>query len=572
MSDYISPIITSPAGSQVVLQSRKKQVLARVCQEGQECKDTVIFEYEGKDGEKLAEASARQLARLTANRDLYQGYFGYKKNKIVIGNKTVGSSVVMDLSGQNSPDKKVAVFFSNLWFSGLISSREIARLKLAELRTVDALLKDQQLNGYLDLATNYFQSEEYANSERSVRKIIDFEFSPTSNGPILFNDAVFLLVDLERLQAIKGWSIRYLDQAIDHLVKYERKLEKNQFGFKARYNYELLRTCVMQQRLFPKIEWKNEAACSKKQIESYYHNATEGYNRHMLPYDDNFLAVRSFLEKGSYHLSRRDLNQAAVEYQKALDLINFIKSTFSVTDGDPKERWQELAGRLNWANKAAGYLFGKKAGIYSFALTSSLERGIRWVLPWEKSNQFDPKYFKIFEAQTYIGLAEIERTKADLNLPHRELKLKTSLRLLELALFLTRQLKKDDIADFYSRKMFEERTTYYEAEIAYAEMLVQFSALNHSSSSLRKAEKAAQEVRAERGDEPTDILYLRSLLLIGDIRSQEKKYGEAKDLYRTILANISRLEQELHKGQPLLPSFHQVKETARNHLSFISEI
>ena len=584
--------ITTPSGNKVYLRTEQNKVVANVCKDEGDCKETTLIEYSGFGWGKHAEESAKNLAGVIAKRDLYEGYIALKKDgRLVIDNSRLPFTAItlLDLSQENltksDRDEKIGLFLVNLWTSGILSAAEIAQIQIDRLETkilgfsrVQYRPRDAKLDGYLQLASAYFlEPENYEKAEKYANRIINYKLSVTTARPGSSDEAVFLLTDVKRITAIKTWSVEYMDQAMAVLLDNEKKLRKLELGYKVRYNYELLKTCVMYEQLFPGTDWRHYSHCQEEKLNHYYNNTTRIYNRRAPIFSDNFIAVRTFLQTATHHLSNGNLEEAKHEYQKAIYLVNFIKTSQSVRAGDLNLNWEIFSGYMGPISRTIGKIFGKRAGLWAFAQVSEIDRTFRgdFKTGWRKiqNDQFNPRFFVMFEAQAYRGLAGIHKKLADMDSSQTEKHLTTAKNLIEISYTRVKQIKQEDVIEFYHKKRFEERMAYYDVMVDYANVIIDLQSLgsNLSPEQLQLAEKAIEEVIRDKADEPTDVTYLKALLVQGNLKLATSKHREAAERYKLVLSGISKVETKL-KGISLPPFYQYLKAIALGRLAVISEI
>ena len=114
---------------------------------------------------------------------------------------------------------------------------------------------------------------------------------------------------------------------------------------------------------------------------------------------------------------------------------------------------------------------------------------------------------------------------------------------------------------------------YYDVMVDYANVIIDLQSLgsNLSPEQLQLAEKAVEEVIRDKADEPTDVTYLKALLVHGNLKLANGKHREAAERYKLVLSGISKVETKL-KGISLPPFYQYLKAIALGRLAVISEI
>jgi len=111
--------------------------------------------------------------------------------------------------------------------------------------------------------------------------------------------------------------------------------------------------------------------------------------------------------------------------------------------------------------------------------------------------------------------------------------------------------------------MYEERETYYEVLVTYAEILWYLYESNPQVVNLEDIEKYVREVEKARKAKPLDIIYLKSLFILGNLEQAKTNYQKAGEIYNKALLIISQAKTETRE---LPPHFKMLEETIEKKL------
>ncbi len=564
--------------------SLDKRVHSKVCPKNREnnCIETELIELRGSSARRRARESAHNLRKVINNNDIYNVPLVIDGCKLKVPSRwfswlpytttTILDLCPEDLSKAELQDRFV-YFFNKLWSSGIMPSpEELAKVNLRKLLKWMRfrLFRDPKLKGWLDIASYNFQLGNYKNATEYTYKIIHFMLTVTASRPMFYDEAVFLLTDILRTQALKYGDVSYINKTISLLHLHQKKLKRVEPGYRVRYNYEFLKTCAISEQVFSETEWENHSACSEDKVRQYRENATFRYNLYTPTFSDNFLGVRTFIEYAKYLTALDNIEEAKKELQNALALIDLIDDCFAASLSGPSRGWKlyepYMRDQDRWIGKGS-----KKAGLWSYALRCQVARNLRRGLKfWKPAKQFDPKLFRVFRAQAYLVMAEIEKRLAKKG--QRTNHLLQAKRYLKKAFSIVRKIQSYDVFKFYTA-MFEEQQTYYDVLISYAEVLYDFYSTGGKKyrKYLKRAERLIREVQRQKASKPLDITYLRALLLLGSIEERNQRNKEAAEIYNTIIRNIKRAEKRLPKDQVLAPVYQYLKRAALFRASILRE-
>jgi hypothetical protein len=565
--------------------SLDKRVYAKVCPKNRKdsCIETKLIELKGRAARRRARESAHNLRGVTDNNNIYNVPLVIDGCELKVPHRwfpawvPYTTTTILDLCPEGLSKAELqdrfVYFFNRLWSSGIMpSGEELAgmRLDTLEAELPYRLFRDVKLKAWLDVASLYSQLGDYKKARKYVSKIINFNLTATAPRPMFYDEAIFLLTDILRAQALKYGNIRYLNKIIPLLLRNQKKLKSLERGYRVRYNYELLKTCAIAEQVFSETEWENYSACSQDKVGQYRESATFRYNLYTPTFKDNFLGVRTFIEYAKYLTALDKLEEAREELQNALALIDLIDDCYTASLGNPTRNWElyepYMRDQDRWIGKGS-----KKAGLWSYALrcqiTRNLRRGLKF---WKPAKQFDPKLFRVFRAQAYLVMAEIEVRLAKKG--QRTDHLLQAKRHLKHAFSIVRKIQSYDVFKFYTA-MFEEQQAYYDVLISYAEVLYDFYSTGGKKyrKYLKRAERLAREVQRQKAGKSLDITYLRALLLLGSIEERNQRNKEAAEIYNTIIRNIKRAEKRLPKDQVLAPVYQILKTQALIRSSILRE-
>jgi tetratricopeptide (TPR) repeat protein len=544
------------------------RVEATVCDKG-ECRTTDLITYRGENAHDRCVDSAENLRGTTKNQHLYQLPLEFTGNRINVRHRYAPTWVpdwapyavtdIVNLTGEGlsgiDRQARFIKYINNLWASGIMpSAREIAQSQLSELENTVIWLqfKDGKLKSYLRLASLHAQLENYNRAIQNADRVINFDLSVASGRPMFFDEAVFLKASVYRSQAMKHWNIRLMDNAMDLLISNEGRLRNEEDGYRVRYNFLMLQTCVLTEQLFPNAKWEHASSCTPNQIDGYLKNATFHYNLYTPMHKDNFMAVRSIIEYAKYMQAVKNPQAASKAYYRVLNLIDLI-------GGERPGYGPYLHTNDRWI----GNIFGQSAGQHSYALRSGISKIFRGHLPpFSTNDQFDLKLFQVFRAQSYQGLAENDIRLARRDRENSRDHLLNAKYLLERAFHIMRGIQQHDVFKFFTG-MFEEQQTYYSVLINYAEVLYQLGGTQNRT----KAKRMAEEVRRQNSHSPNNITYLRSLQLTAQLELNLNNHRTALKLYRRILKGINQVRLPLEVDLP--PHYLRLKTEAQSRISIL---
>jgi len=587
---------------QITITSDNGRVMAEVCNAaGQACLTSELFAFEGSNAARQSRQSAQAIQEAVNNQDLFLGGLSTVGHEIRVGDAwrpgwlpswlPLGSSTLIDASSENLTNNQRAarfsIFFGNLRSSGILPTAD--RLAQADIQRLEAQLpynifRDPSLSHRLNLATRYLQLDNYARAEALAQEIMNYNLTVTASRDMFTDEAVFLLADSNRMQAMRFFDPAGINESMSLLREHVANLQSLEHGYRARYNFEMLKTCTLAEQFFPSVDttvsWELEGLCTPTHAATYRNNATFVNNQLSPTFTDNFLAVRTFLLSGKYNLtvarSGTDIERAREEYHNALALIELIDNCSAPTSGNISHNWTRYSPYMRPFDRTLGDTLGYEAGLASFAARCEAGRTLRGDLRSDlpligRSEQFNPILFRVFRAQAHQGLAETEMRLADRNSQHREehwLAAKDHLTTAYTSVLLIRNV---DIAKFYS-KMYEERETYYSVLIDYSAVLLRLYVHNPQkySGNLELAQQLASEAVSQRGEEELDILYLRGLMTLADIDMIRNDRSSAATRIQTILDRISQAEALLPEGRVLSPHYQFLKDMAQDNLSLVT--
>jgi len=586
INDRFNPRYTNQ--KTITVSSVSNAVTARVCEAGSCGESKKVFEYKGPDADAAARAkeSAGRLQAVINNQSLFQGAIVVEDDRITVTDRWFPGWVpftttrVIDIaaekvSAQERQDHLIS-FFNGLWASGIMPSAEAhARFEAGKIEQHDfPRFRDPGLKTKLELASLSMGLRQYDKALALAQEITGHKSTVTTARPIFYDEAVFLQADVYRLMSIHDVSVGRLETAVTLLLASRDKLESKERGYRSRYQYELLKTCVLAAQFFPREPWPSRAVCSAKNTQAYLEAGTTGLNKYTPSFNDNFLAVRSFLEAGKLQLAVGNLSAARSEFESALALVRLVDTCGTISRGDPDLNWRQYEPYMAGADRFLGEHGGKSAGLRSFGLRCEAGRFLRGDTPVFKiTDQFNPIYFKVFKAQAHQGLGVAERAAA-MKEPKKLLEhLLGAETELKIAFDSVRDIQRDDIFRFFTI-MLEEKQVYYEVLVDYASVLFDLYNLDvkNFAGNLDSAERLVEEVAGQKAAEPGDITYLRALFLQAEIKLARQQNGQSLAIYRAVMANIGAVEKLLKAGETLPPYYQTIKESASLRISVLSEI
>ena len=436
------------------------QVKTKVCDPG--CQETVLLEYQGPSQAAQALTTAQVLRTVVANKDLFQGALEVEKHsQLIVDNSLIpwNTSTLVDLSESSLTPRQrlftIVGFINNLWTSGVLPTQTSqAQKQIKEFRQqLGYRFRDPKLMGLNELAGLYLQTHQFCQAEKTARRIINFQYTVTQSRPLFYDEAVFLIADIGRIRAMITSKAQPLLETLAILRTGQEKLMDLEHGYKTRYNYELLRTCAQFYQIAAEPHF--EQTCSPPKVKSYFYNATYGFNRYLPAFKDNFLAIKSMLSYAAYKTASRKsglIHEAIADYHKVFTFIRFIKDPTSVLQGNINQNWAFYSPLMHKNDRWLGRTVGIETGLRSYIFRNKITRLLR------NSQQFEPKFFLLFEAQAYQSLAASYRQLALVTKNYNYLH--WSINYLKQALRIIRQIKALRIATFYQPALFSERNTY----------------------------------------------------------------------------------------------------------------
>ncbi len=355
--------------------------------------------------------------------------------------------------------------------------------------------REPKLAAYLELANLYLALGQLDKAEESLKNVIDYEYSLTNQRPAFYDEAIFLLADIKRIKAMSTGKEKYLNEAVNLLQQGLNQLGKAEIGYKRRYYYELLKSCVTYQCHFGHIP----KGITSADMSVYYNNAVYTFNNDGPGHADNFIAVKSFIAYGNYLV-------ATGAHEKAISVFNEVNKLVSALN----------TGSDNLMDNVV-LEFSKQTG----------------------SKQTDPKNFRLFQALAYKGMAEAEKNNGSAQV---------ALQYYERALEFASRLKNDFPMEFYRGTMYEERQTYYDIVVDYAEANLHSFYASKDKKYLPKAQKLAEEVIAlykEYDYDPQDIHHLKALFIVAGVYELDQKTAEpAIEAYEKIIGLLTQLKEK----------------------------
>jgi len=540
--------------------NQENSLMVRVCKST--CKTSYLLEFPNP---AEVQKAIQNLNEAVKDQSLFQNNLKIDEGKLLIVSRYVPSwldwlpfTSVRVFSLSHLPEQiqkqKFAEFFSNLWASGVMPSPEEltqSAIKKFEEEMGNFRFRDPNLEKTFELANLYYAAKDYSRTILLTNEIIRYPNSVTVKTPIEYHEAIFLQTEAWRILTMRRWQPDLLQNSLNLLFQERQELSSEEIGYLARYNYELLKSCVMGELFFPKI---NFSQCQEAKLQEYRAGVLIPYTP---TYFDNFLAIRTFLEYAKHLSLAQKSDEAKKELSQALFLLDLIDDCANAFNN---------SSQLSPYLKPQDRLFGQHAPL-SYAIRCELmkiARGDFWPF---NNDQFNQKLFGFLRARTLLGYAEIELQLADKTLEDKIEHLNQARGNLENALNIVRGIMQRDPFKFFTI-MYEEKETYYEVLIAYAETLWHLYQNNPQAVNLEDIEKYAREIENMRKTEP-DIIYLKSLFLLGNLEWARAHYQEAAKFYERALQIISQAETE---SQKLPPHFKMLKEATEQKLYLLRSI
>ncbi|MDI6732257.1 MAG: hypothetical protein QME05_06835, partial [Candidatus Margulisbacteria bacterium] len=415
-----------------------------------------LFEYTGDEKDTAARESAAALYDATIRGSLLPENIIVDKDdctiKVVnfrLGWLGLSSPTLLDLSYANLSDDAclaaIDPFFEAAWSAGVFPSEYAVldkKRELLEQHLTFRLFRDLRLDSQRQLSSYYLGLQLYDKAIETAAKIIANKLTVTSARPYGYDDAVYLTADARRIQGMRYWDASFMDKAVFFLADNYANLKAKEFGYMHRYNLELLRTCSSYRQNFIEVP----AECRQNSVEVYATDATSTYNDYDPQYADNFIAVKSRLEHAQYRLVAADIDDLAAAEQEFDHVLADIAS------------------------------FRNPTGV--------LDHVAKFLRQALFSDQFKSDSFIIYEAQAYMGKAEIEKRRAEICVSKDDkLAHLAAARAIfeEHVLPLVQQIKLNAMHSFYSGGLYDERQTYFSAYTAYAENLYAIYLLTEGS-------------------------------------------------------------------------------------------
>jgi hypothetical protein len=290
------------------------------------------------------------------------------------------------------------------------------------------------------------------------------------------------------------------------------------------------------------------------------------------------------LEHGRYQIETLDFILARDQYERAIALIDLINSCSTAATADVDRNWQFYSPYFTEQDRAVADLFGRAAGLESFALRCEIGRNLRGDnfllehLSSDLSNdQFNPELFKFFRAQAEEGLASIEirlASRYGRDSQRAEQHLLLARGHLRQAYTEVEEIRNSDLFEFYTAR-YEERETYYSVLTNYAEVLNALYILrpDRHAAALPRIAALATIVEGARSSNPAgDMLYLRARFLLAEVALAERRNGDALAIYVSILETLEQAKERLPEGVAAPPMFRQLEESINARLIVLRSI
>jgi|GEM_PF-6134989 len=514
-------------------------------------KKTKLMEYTGSNKVQLAADSAISLQKVIDNGDLYNGKLEVYRNKFIVDNSIIpfNTTTIIDLNAFPKKERTdvVKLFNYQLWASGIMpSEKEIAEKEIRKLEHQMKYRRERnlKLKGYEDLASLYMAVNRYEDAEETANKILNFDLALTSARPIFYDEAAYLISDLNRLRALKDWEGSFMMQAVTTLREKESNLRDLEFGYKRRYNLELLETCADIYGNFRHTlsEGEINQGCSPTLMATYLDNATRKYNSYSPAFADNYIAVRSFIEYGRYSIYTNDLERADKEFDRTLAVIKMIKDPWSIREENDKETWELLKDYMPRDNRAAAKL-GVDAAMWYYSLKADVASTLRRTA---RSDQFHKGGFNLFEALALQGKGDVERKKYSVaEEPETKLThLKSAIKFYRYALGAAQKLLNANPYNFYTSAMTEEHEVYYELMVNLSEAELEHALLSGKADIPARVTRRLDKVidfYQNKEEDSTNTSYLNALMLKAFIlRLSPEKLEESLNTYKKVADIINR--------------------------------
>jgi hypothetical protein len=510
-ADLIQPI--SIGNKSIKIWSTYSEVYSSVCDnESGKCVNTTLITYTDDDGKKKAEKSAESLKKVILNNDLYDGALKIKRGKIILDNSWIpfNTTTIADFTDLPQEEQTPAInsFMWGFWTSGIMPKEiDITRGKAATLKENIPRYRDQKLNAQLELATLFAHLRQYDDAEERINYILNFQYSPTTYRPMFYNESVMLLSDIYKNTAIYDWNEAHLIQSINLINDNSNQMKDLEVGYLSKVNLLMLGSCLTMQESFPHAVTSPDlrGACREGEVRVYFLNSTERYNRFSPTYADNFIAVDAFSQYGKFLQLTGDLNGARDQYNRGLEVINFINSPPSLLD---------------------------------ILLISTRK--------FFGSYQFDPRSFIFRESGLYKQMGDLNRRRVSvaINTDEKIRHLEEAKRYYRNALREIRNLRKIN-PYFYVGTSSKESEKYIELMVDYAEVLMEEYFTRRSDSIPMEAHSLVNEIfefHERKKDAPFSTSYVKALFIHAAILEEE--YNAADAIFTDDLEDVAATYDE----------------------------
>jgi len=303
------------------------------------------------------------------------------------------------------------------------------------------MFRDQKLKTYLEAAKQYFLAGNFKKAEECATKIIEFNRSVTTARPLFFDEAIFFLADIKRIQAMKNNDPKMMAEAKDLLVDRFGKLQNLEYGYQAKYCMEILKTAVLNKQIF------KQDLLTPQEVKTYFEGATSKYNKYAAGFNDNFIALNAFLDFSNYLFLSGDLDASKKECLRVIALVKHFGG------GDINDEQKGLIA----------------PHVKSLDLIPSIHKIPVIGHYLIRDEQYEPSSLNFYEAKATMKIGDITAKKFDLDHTN-ESALTESLKHYEDALKIMEEIKTKSGADFYMGNTWEQRQTYFMLQLRLCEI------------------------------------------------------------------------------------------------------
>jgi hypothetical protein len=326
-----------------------------------------------------------------------------------------------------------------------------------------AKFRDPKLSSLIELAELYMQIGDYEKSKNTLMKIINSK-PITNTRPLHYDEAVFMLALLKKINPQGRNYLEPLKEALKVLDSNYKRLEDMEYGYKSNYNLQLLKFYnTLYETYIDRGNYEFLSMNNGTQYSCYdlFINATENYNSYnkswLIYRFDDILFNGALKEKG--YLPRYRDNFIAV--RAMVEYLRYLKIKFLATKD------------IKYYNEA-NYYFNK---ILKFV------REIKNFPGWMKAiwgKQADPVNFLLFEAQSFKEKEDLEKIKFQtLKIKPAKEDLYNRLKYIARSYQIILELKKVLGDNFYSGAKWEERLAYFEISTRYTDLLLEIGDYNN---------------------------------------------------------------------------------------------